>query len=33
MYPGHVIMPVDNWTYDVIDDAIVSKKISTFEQL
>ena len=34
IYPCHVIMPVDNWTYDVIDDVIISKKnMSNFEQL
>ena len=30
MYPGHVIIPVDNWNYDVIDDVIMSKNISKF---
>ena len=33
MYPGHVIKPLDNWTYGVIDGAIMSTNMSTFEQL
>ena len=28
MYPGRVIMPVDNWTYDVIDDVIMTKYVN-----
>ena len=30
MYPGHVIISVDNWTDDVIDDVIMSKNISKY---
>ena len=30
MYPGHVIKPVDNWTYDVIDNVIMSTNMSKF---
>ena len=30
MYPGHVIEPVDNWTYDVIHDVIMSTNMSKF---
>ena len=30
MYPGHVIKPVDNWTYGVIDDVIMSTNMSKF---
>ena len=33
MYSAHVIKPIDNWTYDVIDDVIMSTNMSKFEQL
>ena len=28
MYPGHVIMPLENCDYDVIDDVIIAKNMS-----
>ena len=28
MYLDHVIKPVDNWIYDVIDDVIMSTNMS-----
>ena len=30
MYPGHVIKPVENWIYGVIDDVIMSTNMSKF---
>ena len=30
MYPGHVIKPVDNCIYDVIDEVIMSTNMSKF---